>query len=250
MSHQTVLIKTLVWRSIALTLSMLASTYSFTAQRVVEESIPVNNDVNFSIDSHRGRVNITTADVDTIEITAVIRHDDRDALDNVEINIYRSRERVSIDVDYDQPIFNFSRLFSLNYYQYPDILFEIVLPDEATLRIDSHRSILDIDAPSGRVRISTHRGRGRIGGIRNDLYIDTHRGSFDVEILELHDVHIDTHRGDIDLEYLLDYADEDLYNIAYIEALMDKEEDKECLYLLGRLLKLALSRERENSSFI
>lgn len=52
------------------------------------------------------------------------------------------------------------------------------------------------------------------------------------------------------IEYLLDYADEDLYNIGYIEALMDKEEDEECLYLLGRLLKLALSRGQDDNDFI
>ena len=199
MGQRTESADTLFWRSITLTLSMLLCTNSFAAQRVVEESISVNSDVIFSIDSHRGRVNITTADVDSIEIRAVIRHDDADVLDNVEINIYRSRERVSVDVDYDQPIFNLSRLFSINNYEYPDILFEIVLPDEASLRIESHRSRLDIDAPSGRVRISTHRGAGRIGGIRNDLQLETHRGSFELEILELHDVDIDTHRGDIEL---------------------------------------------------
>ncbi len=52
------------------------------------------------------------------------------------------------------------------------------------------------------------------------------------------------------LEYLLDYADEEHYNIAYIEALMEKEEDEECLYLLGRLLKLALMKQADDDVFI
>lgn len=47
------------------------------------------------------------------------------------------------------------------------------------------------------------------------------------------------------LEYLLDYADEAHYNIAYIEALIEKEEDEECLYLLSRLLKLALMHQND-----
>ncbi len=45
------------------------------------------------------------------------------------------------------------------------------------------------------------------------------------------------------LEYLLDYADEARYSVSYIEALIEKEEDEECLYLLSRLLKLALSHQ-------
>jgi len=38
--------------------------------------------------------------------------------------------------------------------------------------------------------------------------------------------------------------------VEYIEALMDKEEDEECLYLLGILLKLALSRQQNCNSYI
>lgn len=45
------------------------------------------------------------------------------------------------------------------------------------------------------------------------------------------------------LEYLLDYADEAIYSIDYIESLIEREEDDECLYLLGRLLKLALMNQ-------
>lgn len=41
------------------------------------------------------------------------------------------------------------------------------------------------------------------------------------------------------LEYLLDFADEYQLNTALIEERMDSETDKECLYLYGRLLKLA-----------
>ncbi|PCH62143.1 MAG: hypothetical protein COC19_03250 [SAR86 cluster bacterium] len=49
------------------------------------------------------------------------------------------------------------------------------------------------------------------------------------------------------LEFLLDYADEDFYNIDYIEALMEQETDPQCLYLLGRLLKLATSNQHSFS---
>ncbi len=41
------------------------------------------------------------------------------------------------------------------------------------------------------------------------------------------------------LEYLLDYADEYQLNADLIEERMDQETDEECLYLYGRLLKLA-----------
>lgn len=41
------------------------------------------------------------------------------------------------------------------------------------------------------------------------------------------------------LEYLLENANEDYYNAAYIEQLIEQEENEECLYLLEKLLLLA-----------
>ncbi len=175
---------------------------SLAAERVFEDSFAVNRDVDFSIDSHRGEVNISTGNVDSIEITAVIRHDDRDVVDDVEIVVIRSRERVKVEVEYDEPRFRFTSLFDWDSYEYPYIEFDIVLPEQAMLGIDSHRSRLNVSAPSGRVDISAHRGSGRISGIRNNLDLDTHRGDFDLEFVELRDVRIETHRADIDMDIL------------------------------------------------
>jgi hypothetical protein len=51
------------------------------------------------------------------------------------------------------------------------------------------------------------------------------------------------------LEYLLEHADEAYYNLDYLEELIDREEDPECLYLLGELLRLALSKQRDNRNY-
>jgi len=52
------------------------------------------------------------------------------------------------------------------------------------------------------------------------------------------------------LEYLLENADEEYYNLDYLEQLIDREEDPECLYLLGELLRLALSRQVDRRDYI
>ncbi len=172
----------------------------FAAQRIFEDTVEVDEDVNFSIKSHRGKVRIATGNVNTIEIKAIMTHDYEEALDNVEVNVFQSRSRVSVDVDYHQHGFNIGSWFSPNQYTYPHIQFEIVIPDQASLKINSHRSDLEVEAPSGRLRISAHRGQGRISNIREDLSLDTHRGEFFLEIVRLSDVRIDTHRGDVDME--------------------------------------------------
>jgi len=182
-------------------LSLLFSANSFSAQKIVKETIPVNPDVKFSIKSHRGRLNITTADIQEIDLTAVIRHDKQAVVDRVEIDIYSSARSVSVETDYNQPGLNLgSWLMGESSFESPEVVFNIVIPDGASLQIETHRSRIDIDAPSGRVRISSHRGGGRVSGIRDDLTINTHRGSFDVEITQLHNLTIETHRGDITVD--------------------------------------------------
>lgn len=186
-------------QSSLIALLLLPALPSFAAEKVFVKTVEVNSDVRFSIDSHRGQVVITTGNVDTVSITAVIRHDDAEVIDDVEIEVRSSPQRVSVGIDFDQNIFSFTSLFNLNSFEYPDIRFEIVLPEQASLTIDSHRSILDIQAPRGRINISSHRGEGFISNIRNDINLDTHRGDFELVIEDLHDVQIDSHRGNIQL---------------------------------------------------
>jgi len=188
-------------RTTILLVGLVFASAGSAAERIVERSIEVNPDVRFSINSHRGSVDISTADIDTIELTAHIEHDSQDVVDRVDIEVSSSRSTVDVDVDYDQPAFrlNFG-LIGFNDYEYPEVRFTVVLPENASLAVDSHRSDLNLEAPAGRVDVTAHRGRGRISGIRNDLKIDSHRTDFDIEILELNDVDLDFHRGDVELD--------------------------------------------------
>ena len=183
-----------------LALCLFASSTLSAAERVVERSIAVDPDVRFSIKSQRGGLVITTADVDTIELKARIEHDDRRVVDQVEIEVANLGSTVAVDVDYNEPGFrlNFG-LIGTREYQYPEVWFTVVLPRDASLSVESHRSNLDLEVPSGRVDVTSHRGRGRISGVRNNLKIDADRADFDIEVVELRDVDLEFDRGDIDL---------------------------------------------------
>lgn len=50
------------------------------------------------------------------------------------------------------------------------------------------------------MEIETHKGKGAIRGIRGKFELETHKGEFEVEVLELYDVHVDTHKGDIEMD--------------------------------------------------
>jgi|GEM_PF-2262341 len=188
-------------RTLVLIASLLAATQVVAADRVVRESIPVNADVRFSLDAYRSSVSITTADVDAIELVVRLEHDEQEILDKVNVDIESSPAFVSVGVSFDEPDLTYLFGFiDVNNYEYPQIHFEVVLPVDAALAIDGHRSRLDIVAPGGRLDISAHRSSGRIDEVRSDLKLSSQRGDFEVQIRELHDVDLETSRGDIRLD--------------------------------------------------
>jgi len=128
-------------------------------------------------------------------VTVTISHDDEEALDLVEIESSNTRRRVRMGVDYAQLEWpNFTWCCES---PFPEVDFDVVLPTTVSLEVDSHRSDMDIEAPRGDVRIKSHRGRGSVTGISSDFILDTHRGSFDLVVAELHDLDIKTHRGNV-----------------------------------------------------
>ncbi len=188
-------------RTLILITSILLSTSAGAAERIVRESIPVDSDVRFFITGHRGEIEISTANIDTIEITVHIEHDDQKAVDEVEVNVDSSRSDVAVDVSYDDPDNGMDFIFiGLRDYEYPEVRFVVVLPDSASLEVEAHRSQLEIAAPSGRIDIDTSRTSGRITGIRNDFDIVTTRGNYEVEIQELNDVDVEAQRSNVRLD--------------------------------------------------
>lgn len=177
-------------------LSLLLCTTANAAERIEEIEFPVNADADFFLKTHRGDVEIRTADVDAIRVVATFTHEDEDALDRVALDSSGTRDRVRVRVEFEE--YNFSNWFNWrDGSPYPEVNLVVELPRTVSLDLDSHRSTLDIEAPSGDVRIKAHRGRGDITAIRSDFILDTHRGDFDLAVAELHDLDIKTHRGNV-----------------------------------------------------
>jgi hypothetical protein len=166
------------------------------AERIEEQVFPVNANADFFLKTHRGDVQIRTADVDNIRVVATFTHEDEDALDRVALDTSASRDRVHVGVDFEEYDFRYWQYWR-DGSPYPEVSFVIVTPRTVSLDIDSHRSELDIEAPTGEVRIKAHRGQGNISAIRSDFILDTHRGDFDLAVDELHDLDIKTHRGNV-----------------------------------------------------
>lgn len=81
----------------------------------------------------------------------------------------------------------------------------------------------------------------------NGLYILSALGQDDENILASAQGLLEDPRAEFRayyLDYLITYADEAYYDIEYLEALIDRETDPECIELLYELLEIAERRQR------
>lgn len=176
----------------------------FGAERVVEKTFQVAPDARLTVEFHKGKIQIRTADVSEIRMTAKIYPDEGpdEDLDLVEIDTSSGNDYVRIKVDYDQVQKERSRgLFDgWDGTSLPLVDFDIVMPDSGRLDIETHKGRLDVEAPSGEVTVESHKGEGQIRNVRGDFELETHKGDFDVEIAEMKDVQVETHKGTVDLQ--------------------------------------------------
>jgi len=186
--------------------STLMALQSWAAESNFARTFQVGQGASFALDSHKGYITTRIGAVGEIQVNARmyfpegVEGDER-VFEHVHIEARQNGDLVSIKVDYDndgaRPIW---RSFLGNGHQvWPAVDFDIMLPETCRLEIESHKSIMDIDAPLGQVEIESHKGKGEIRGVRGDFHLETHKGSFDVEILEMGDVKVETHKGEVDL---------------------------------------------------
>ncbi len=184
---------------VILVMSMLAVTV-FGAENFFEKEFPVEANAGFSLDSHKGLIKIRTDGGASIRVKAKLVGGDDNLAEYVTIETDSGSDFASVKVRYDHKSAQsmFKGLMGKG-MTWPELHFDIILPDNCSLVVDSHKSEFDLEVPSRDIRIDSHKGTGRIVGVRSDLSLDTHKGSFEVEILELHDVNVDTHKGELNL---------------------------------------------------
>lgn len=171
------------------------------SERIYEKEFPVGPGASFSLDSHKGIIHIRTDNVSTIRARARIYPEestDPALLQHVRIRERTGGNQVSLEVEFDDRSARIDGLLGES-VSWPAVEWEITLPDDASLALETHKSEVDLDVPAGSVEIESHKGHGSIRGVRGRLALETHKGDFDVEVLELADVGVETHKGNISL---------------------------------------------------
>ena len=185
-------------KKMILALVLISAASVFAGERFFEEEYPVEPNARFSLDSHKGHIQIRTDNGSTIRVKARTHDGDEELLEHVEIIARSSDDYVEIRVKFNDDAARsmWDGLLGKS-HEWPLTDFEIVVPDTASLRLDSHKSTFDLEAPSGRIDIESHKGTGTIKGVRSDFKLESHKGQFDVEILQLADLRVETHKGDL-----------------------------------------------------
>lgn len=187
----------LILASLMTCLTLVAS------DRIVKETFEVNPGADFYLSSHKGNIKVTTDNGHTVRITARIyveNGDDDTAVEYTEIKTTASKNYVRVKVDYHQKEWKslWSGLVG-NEVPLPYVDFEVILPDDLNLKLNSHKSRFEIDAPAGEIQIESHKGRGYIRKVRNHFSMESHKGDFEVDILNMRDLIIETHKGTMDV---------------------------------------------------
>jgi len=188
------------------------------AERTVSDTVPLSETGTVSIDNHDGAITITPWDRAEVSFEARVTHSEQQGVDNTQIRVDRSSNRVSIVTDFED-VESSSRFFGMvQNREAPDVDYTIRIPTGASLEIDDHESEISVDGLAGDVAIDTHDGRIDVRNHGGDLVIDSRDGDILLESIagsveiDTHDspisarglrggVTIDAHDGDIDLEF-------------------------------------------------
>jgi hypothetical protein len=180
---------------------LLAAPAAFGSERIWEQSYQVDRGARFSLECHKGFIRIRTDNSRTIQVTARIYFEeggDSELLEHAKIKESSGPGHVSLEFDYDQDAAKFAGLIG-NSMDWPAVDWEIVLPDDLNLELETHKSEVDLHVPAGHIDIESHKGTGTISGVRSDFSLETHKGEFDVAVSELSDLDVETHKGNISL---------------------------------------------------
>jgi hypothetical protein len=166
-----------------------------------ERVFPVNADVNFELDTHKGIIRLDHANVSEITVKATYYFDndqDPEMLQYLEFKTRANADSVYVDTEFDPPKKGSSGWWTQG-VSHPFIEFDILVPSNASIELESHKAEFDVEAPAGEVEIESHKGTGEIRNVRNNLEIESHKGRFKIEITELNDIEIESHKGDIEV---------------------------------------------------
>lgn len=179
-------------------------------ERVFDKAFDMAKAPTFFLENYKGLIKIRTHDQAVITVKARVFltiDDDRlsddeknQMLDAMKIDFRHSDSRLHVVAEYEPRSFK-RGFFGIGSFtpEYPQVDFDIVIPEDASIVVNSYKGKFDIEAGANYVQIESYKGSGTIVGVQNDFDINTYKGEFDIDIAKLSDVDLNTYKGNLDV---------------------------------------------------
>lgn len=194
---------------LALLLAALALSSPARSQhtREVKKTIPLAADGTLTIDTYKGSIHIETWDKPEVDMTATIEpdghsRDDYDRVEDTEIKVSGSSDRVNITSDYDRVKSHRSWFFGLfgDDGPLPFVQYDIRMPSTAHLRIKDYKSDTRISGLAAPIEMETYKGTLEMRDITGSIDLDTYKGEARIYYAKYAGTNrMKTYKGRIDL---------------------------------------------------
>lgn len=179
-----------------------ASQYSKEVRKTVDIAI----DGRVDIDTYKGSIIIGTWDQPMVEVFAKIvadgrSRDDRDMVEDTEIRIHATSDRVEIVSDYGRRKnhgFSLFGLFGDNGGSLPFVEYVIKLPAAIRLKIKDYKSETKISDMISALRLETYKGSVIVNNHKGPLDLETYKGEAKIDFAKFSDdCSFETYKGRI-----------------------------------------------------
>jgi len=173
----------------------------------VHQTVPLDAKGTLSIEAFKGEVTVDGWDRAEVKIDAQVVADpscgdekyQRERVDATEVRIERGAGSVKIVSDYDKlsdwPPNGFCS-------SRPFVNYKISTPATAKVRIDDHKSSIQVSNIHSDLRLQSHKGTVQIKGLEGTLHLETHKGEVHAAFSKiLGTSRVQTHKGDIELTF-------------------------------------------------
>lgn len=169
------------------------------------EKVELNSGGKLTIEAHKGSIRVKTWDKNLVDIVAIIEAPDdvspsyaTRSVEATEIEVVGRGSSVSIRSNYDD-VPSRDSWFGGHSKTLPYVHYTITAPKKLRLRIDDHKSKIELSNIDGRIDVETHKGSLEAHNLSGKIYLDTHKGDFHLSGVD-GSIEANTHKGEIQLE--------------------------------------------------
>ena len=176
------------------------------SEKTLSFSESLDDDGLLVIETHKGSVVVTTWDRDVVEAEVRIVSDGHDKLlDGTDVLVHHSGRTLHFETEYDVDAWDDLRKRGIlgvlsEGFSSPYVHYEIRMPRTARLKIEDHKSEIQVAGLRADLTIDTHKGEVDVEDLDGALRLDTHKGTVRVHFSRLaDDTTIDTYKGHVTL---------------------------------------------------